>query len=307
MKEKYIYHQDLKKYRNFNVPINRILIFFSHIFLGLLYYFQKSNKYIYVKKFKIKSYDNKRIKNIIYTPKGIELNKRCLYFIHGGGFVFNGSYHHYELVKKMAIKLKCKAIYVDYRLAPKYKFPTAPQDVFEVYKWIVAHSEELDINKEEIVIMGDSAGGNLSALTTILAKENNLVLPKINILLYPVLLDGIKTESQIKYIDTPLCNSKDLDKYSKYYYGSNKEYKRVMKAPYDIELFLDYPSTYIEVAEYDCLHDDGVLFYNKLKEHGIVTSLNEVKGAMHGYDIAINSKLVEELIDKRVKFINDNI
>ena len=101
--------------------------------------------------------------------------------------------------------------------------------------------------------------------------------------------------------------AKDLDKYSKYYYGSNKEYKRVMKAPYDIELFLDYPSTYIEVAEYDCLHDDGVLFYNKLKEHGIVTSLNEVKGAMHGYDIAINSKLVEELIDKRVKFINDNI
>ena len=72
MKDKYIYHDELKKYKNFRIPINRVLIFFSHIFLGLLYYFQFSNKKIKVRKFKINSFDNKKIKNIVYTPKNIE-------------------------------------------------------------------------------------------------------------------------------------------------------------------------------------------------------------------------------------------
>lgn len=301
MKDKYIYHDELKKYRNFRIPINRVLIFFSHIFLGLLYYFQFSNKKIKVDKFKINSFDNKKIKNIIYTPKNIELNKRCLYFIHGGGFTFNGSLHHYELAKRMAIKLKCKAVYVDYRLAPKHKFPIAPLDVFSTYKWILENSEYLNINKDEIILMGDSAGGNLVAQTSILAKRNNLILPKVNILLYPVLTKDLETESIKKYTDTPFCNSKDLDKYGKYYYGDT--YSDIPKSPYDEDIFIGYPNTYIEVAEYDCLHDDGVLFFNKLKENNVNTYLNEVKGAMHGYDFAINSSLVNDLINKRCEFI----
>lgn len=301
MNDKYIYHEELKKFKNFRIPINRVLIFFSHIFLGLLYYLQFSNKKIKVDKFKINSFDNKKIKNIIYTPKNIELNKRCLYFIHGGGFTFNGSLHHYELAKRMAIKLKCKAVYIDYRLAPKHKFPIAPLDVFNTYKWILDNSERLNINKDEIILMGDSAGGNLVALTTILAKRNNLVLPKVNILLYPVLTKDLETESIKKYTDTPFCNSKDLDKYGKYYYD-DKEYD-IPKTPYDEDIFIGYPNTYIEVAEYDCLHDDGVLFFNKLKENNVNTYLNEVKGAMHGYDFAINSSLVNDLINKKCEFI----
>ena len=173
--------------------------------------------------------------------------------------------------------------------------------MFNTYKWILDNSERLNINKDEIILMGDSAGGNLVALTSILAKRNNLVLPKVNILLYPVLTKDLETESIKKYTDTPFCNSKDLDKYGKYYYD-DKEYD-IPKTPYDEDIFIGYPNTYIEVAEYDCLHDDGVLFFNKLKENNVNTYLNEVKGAMHGYDFAINSSLVNDLINKRCEFI----
>ena len=301
MKNKYVYHEELRKYKNFRIPINRVLIFFSHIFLSLLYYLQFSNKKIKVDKYRVKSFDDRKIKNIIYTPKNIELNKRCLYFIHGGGFTFNGSLHHYELAKRMAIKLKCKAIYVDYRLAPKYKFPIAPLDVFFTYKWILESYEKLNIDRDKIILMGDSTGGNLVALTTILAKRNNMNLSKVNILLYPVLTKNLETESIKKYVDTPFCNSNDLVKYGKYYYD-NKEYD-IPKSPYDEKLFDGYPDTYIEIAEYDCLHDDGLLFFNKLKKMNINCELNEVKGAMHGYDFAINSTLVNNLIDKRCNFI----
>lgn len=301
---KYIYHEELKKYSNFKVPINRILIFFSHFFLKLLFYFQKSNSKMDVKKVKIKSYDNKKIDNLIFTPKNTQLDDRCLLFIHGGGFVFNGSMHHYKLARKMSTRLKCKTIYIDYRLAPKHKYPVAINDVFSVYKWVLNNCDKLSINKDKIILMGDSAGGNLAATLTNMAYENNLSIPKVNILLYPVLTKGLNTQSYLKYDDTPFCNSKDCKKYEKYYYGKIDCKENNIKAPYDNDIFKKYPFTYIEVAEYDCLHDDGVLFYEKLKENNIKCELIEIKGAMHGYDFAANSNLVNELINKRCDFIN---
>lgn len=305
-KTKYIYHDDLKKYSKFYVPISKFSLPFLQLVMKSLYAFEKSNKKFTVKKEKIKSFDNKNIKVLVYTPKDIQLNDSCLYYIHGGGYVFNSAPHHFKLAKQMALKLKCKLVFVDYRLAPKYKFPTALKDCYEVYKWII-NNKELNINPSKIIIAGDSAGGNLSLTTTFMAHDNNLVLPKCLVLLYPVTTHGYKTESYLKYNDTPMCNSKDGEKYDKLYYPRPLEELKEYANLVDLEIFDDFPPTYIEVAQYDCLHDDGVLFYNKLVNKNMICKFYEVKDAMHGYDIAIGSKLIDELIEKRIEFINKYI
>ena len=279
---------------------------FLQLAMKSLYAFEKTNKKFIVKKEKVQSFDNKNIKVLIYTPKNIELNDSCLYYIHGGGFVFNSAPHHFKLARQMALKLKCKAVFIDYRLAPKHKFPTPLLDCFEVYKWII-NNKDLNINPNKIIIAGDSAGGNLSLTTTFLAHDNNILLPKCVILLYPVTTHGYKTESYLKYDDTPMCNSKDGAKYDKLYYPSPlKEYKEYANL-LDKKIFNNFPATYIEVAQYDCLHDDGVLFYQKLLKENQLCSFYEVKDAMHGYDIAIGGKLIEDLINRRVEFVNSYI
>ena len=301
-KNKYQYHPELKSLRHMNVPINKVLLPMMQSSLELLFKFQLSNKKFKVDKFKIKSFDDKLVKFIVYTPKVDQLSDKCLYFIHGGGFVFNSSPHHYKLAKIMGEKLKCKVIYINYRLAPKYKYPHAPLDCFTVYKWILNNAKELNIDVNKIIIMGDSAGGNLAASTTLRAYENNLVVPSHQILLYPVLTKNIETESIKKYVDTPMCNSKDMHKYGNLYYDQSDTSELEYKAPYFSTIFEGYPKTYIEVAEYDCLHDDGVLFFKKLEKENVDCSLTEVKSAMHGYDFKIKSNLVKGLIKERAKF-----
>ena len=306
MKNKYEFHEDLKKYKNFNVPINSFVVYMSKFFLGLLFKFQISNKKVKVNKYKIKSFDGKNVSFLSYTPKNNSLSDKCIYFIHGGGFVFNSAPHHYALAKNMAINCNCKVILVNYRLAPKYKFPYATNDVFEVYKWIVNNGNLLNINVNKIVVMGDSAGGNLSLATSLKAYENNIVIPYKQVLLYPCTLKDVKTKSNTTFIDTPMCNSKDMNKYGTYYFiNDNKENLKYM-APYFSNFFENYPKTYIEVAEYDCLKDDGVMMYEKLKENNVDVRIYEIKKAMHGYDIAINTPLLKSLIDQRVLFINDD-
>ena len=259
-KTKYIYHQDLQKYKGYYIPIYKPLMPIIHSFLGMLYKFEKTDDDFIVEKKKIKSFDNKDVNFIIYTPKNIILNDKCLYFIHGGGFVFNAAPHHYKLAKELGKRLKCKVVFVDYRLGPKHKFPYAPNDCFSVYKWIISNADNLEIDVNKIIIAGDSAGGNLSAVTTLMAYDEKIVVPYKQMLLYPVLNEGILTESMLKYTDTPMCNSKDGAKYNKMYYTHNGDEIRKYMAPYEGEIFANYPKSYIEVAEYDCLHDDGVMF-----------------------------------------------
>lgn len=302
-RKKYEFHEDLQKYKGYYIPIYKPLMPIIHSFLGGLYNLEKSNKEIIVQKKKIKSFDDKNIKFIIYTPNNVELTDECLYFIHGGGFVFNAAPHHYKLAKELCLKLQCKVIFVDYRLGPKYKFPYAPNDCFSVYKWILDNADNLKINPNKIIIAGDSAGGNLSVVTTLMAHDNKLIIPNKQLLLYPVLTLGMVTDSLAKYTDTPMCNSKDGAKYNKMYFTYNGNENRNYMAPYEAPIFEGYPPTYIEVAEYDCLHDDGFLYYKKLKENDVEVEYHEIKNAMHGYDIAIGSKLISEIIEKRIKFL----
>lgn len=303
-KEKYEFNEELKKYRNFYIPIYNFLMPFFHFCLGIIYFFQRNTKYFSIEKKKIKSFDNKNIRFFIGTPKVDNLSSDCIYFIHGGGFVFNGAPHHYKLAKKLSYKLKCKFIFIDYRLGPKYKFPYAPNDCYSVYRWIIENKELLNISK--LYLVGDSAGGNLAVVTTFMAHDNNIITPDKLILLYPVLTKDLVTDSMLKYTDTPMCNSKDGIKYNRMYYTNDVNNIRKYMAPYEGEIFLNFPPTYIEVAEYDCLHDDGVLFYNKLKDNNVETEFIEVSRAMHGYDIAIESNLVNDLIEKRIKFLKNN-
>ena len=133
-------------------------------------------------------------------------------FIHGGGFAYQAAPHHFSLARRFAKKLNCKVFMVDYRLAPKYKFPQAPNDSFTCYRWILDHAGQLKIDKSTIVICGDSAGGNLATVVSIMARDKEIQLPCAQVLLYPVTDRRMHTESMKQYADTPMCNTKDMEK-----------------------------------------------------------------------------------------------
>lgn len=302
-KEKYNIDKELMPYTKIKTPLVPFIVVIFQKLMSVLYAFQKSDKYIKVSKKKVMIDNKKKIKVLIYENKNNTKQLPCMYFIHGGGFVFNSAPHHFKQVRKFVKELNIKAILVNYRLAPKNKFPIPLLDCFNVYKWILSN-KELNIDTNKIIIAGDSAGGNLSTSLCLMANDLNIKAPLAQMLFYPVLDKHMNTKSYKKYQDTPLCNSKDMEKYFNMYVKDLKIDNHYL-SPIDAKSFKNMPITYIEVAEFDCLHDEGILYANKLEKENVKVELHEIKNSMHGYDIATSSSFMNKINNIRFNFIKN--
>ena len=248
----------------------------------------ESDEYIDISIHKIKV-DGCMIPLYVFSPKGADCSKALLY-IHGGGFAYKGYFKHYRLCRRYALEGNCKVVYVDYRLLPKYKFPCAVHDCYEAYKWII---NTLGITN--IIVGGDSAGGCLTCDVDRSAYLDKNILPRLVLLLYPGLDKRSNTNSMKELYDSPIWDRKSNKKMWELYLGD-------YLSPCEIDDVSYFPKTYVEVCEFDCLKDEGILFASKLKSCGVDVILNETKGTIHGFDIK-PCKTTEDAISKRIELI----
>ena len=266
----------------------------------------KSDEKVTVRRTRIWANDGEKLSAYVIEPKQTEnlcTPLPCLVFFHGGGFMLKASFGHYKIAKEYACKLPCKVVYVDYRLAPEFPFPTPVEDCFATYQWVLNHADRLEIDKNNIFVGGDSAGGNLAAAVTLMARDRKLPMPKGVLLIYPVTDRRMITVSMQNFTDTPVWDAK-LNRMMWRCYLGDKEPEPVEYASLvEEKSFIKFPPTYMEVAEFDCLHDEGVNLYERIKATGIPTELHEVKGGCHGYETATNSLLVQACMDLRIAWM----
>ena len=298
----YPIHPDFKKYEKFNPPLNPIILPIMQKFMSFLIDQEKSDHEINVIKLSI-PVDNGEIKALLYSPVSITENATCLVYYHGGGFVLPAAPSHFHWAKEYAKRVGCKVLFVDYRLAPKHPFPIPSEDSFKAYTWLLDHAHEYSIDINRIAVGGDSAGGELATVVCLMAMDHSIKIPCAQMLIYPVTAHKLETQSVKDFVDTPLCNSRDLEKYQNYYAKNEKAGKWEYLSPLDSDKLNRMPPTYIETAEFDCLRDCGILYANKLSSLGVVTVLNQTKGTIHGYDINLESDIVKGSINHRVNFL----
>lgn len=253
----------------------------------------KSSRSVEVKKHNVTSFDNKKIKVYEYSPRSN--TQDALIYFHGGAFYLKGAPYHYKLAKLYAENSNTKVFFVDYRLSPKYKYPHLSLDGVAVYKWIIENNKTLGIDIDNIGVGGDSAGGSLAISLSIYAKLNKMKLPKYQMLIYPVIDNKVKTLSKDEFLNTPMWNSKLNEKMWKYYLNDD-EYISPLSNLVNIK-------TYIETAEFDPVKDEGIMYYNYLKENGVSVVLNQTIGTVHGYDILYKRNIAKINIAKRIEFI----
>lgn len=128
-------------------------------------------------------------------------------------------------------------------------------------------------------------------------------LPLFQLLVYPVTDRRMKTESCKKYTDTPMWNSGLSVKMWKGYIGDNKAVNIAYASPMEAESFENLPNAYVETAEFDCLHDEGVAYAEELSKAGVETELIETKGTMHGFDIVQNAPTTKSAVLCRIKYM----
>lgn len=266
----------------------------------------KSDEKVIVKKTKFRGCDGAELSAYVIEPKQLEETNKplpCLVFFHGGGFMLKASGGHYKIAKEYATKLPCKVIYVDYRLAPEFPFPTPVEDCFATYRWVLRNADKLGIDKNNIFIGGDSAGGNLATAVTLMARDRKLPLPKGVLLIYPVTDRRMITASMQNFTDTPVWDAKLSRMMWQCYLGDKEPEPVEYASPVEAKSLKNFPPIYMEVAEFDCLHDEGVYLYEKIKATGVATELHEIKGGCHGYETATNSLLVRTCMDLRIAWM----
>lgn len=302
-KEKYVFHEDLKIYAHMNIPVIPRVVPMMQKLMEVLYLKERSDRKVKVSVRKVISREGHSTRVLLYEPVKGKKNAPCILFFHGGGFVYQAAPHHFYLARKLSAELGYKTFLADYRLAPAHKFPAAPEDCFLVYRWLLAKAKELEIDPARIAVCGDSAGGNLAAVLCLMAKDHGVQMPAAQMLLYPFVDRRLVTESMQRYTDTPMCNRKDMDKYIRMYVGDLENTNISYLSPAEAECVQELPEAYIEVAQYDCLRDEGIAYGEKLQKDGVQVELHEVKGAMHGYDIAKNTPLMKKYMGRRVRFL----
>ncbi|MHB1152980.1 MAG: alpha/beta hydrolase [Eubacteriales bacterium] len=302
-KTKYPIHPDFKKWEKTNPRLNKVMLSVMQKMLGYLILREKSSEKLIVSKETIPLEDGRTIQALLYAPVGLGENAPCLVYYHGGGFVFPAAPHHFILAREYALRTACKVLFVDYRLAPKYPFPAAPEDCFAAYCWVLANAKKLSIDAARVATGGDSAGGELATVVCLMARDRGQAMPCAQMLLYPVTGRGMETESMKKYIDTPMCNSRDVEKYIKFYIQNPASGKLEYASPIHAGSLEGLPPAYIETAEFDCLRDGGILYAERLRESGVPVELYNTEGTMHGFDVVTDSPIVRACVDKRILFL----
>lgn len=283
---KYPIDKELKKYC-VNIPFFSFILVLSKPLLRLMYRFTPIEKGVKYEKRTIEAECGK-LRLDIFLPKNLKNNAPVLLYFHGGGFGYFASPFHKKLAAIYAKKANCRVICPDYRLLPKYGYPCAKNDSLDAYAWAKkAYPESF------FAVGGDSAGGALAIYVVNGAK----ITPDFQMLVYPVCDAEQKSDSIKKFTDTPFWNSVNNKKMWKIYAG---KYSCREVSPFETKLPEKIPDTYVELAEFDCLHDEGKSYAEKLLQNGANVFLNETKGTVHGYDIALGTKIVKENVQKRV-------
>ena len=274
----------------------------------------KTPKFIYKDKgietirLEVKSYDGETIEAFLMSPKDIGEKAPCLVYLHGGGFVLSAAGYHYKNAMRYAKEVGCKVLFVNYRLAPQNPHPVFFEDCYTAFCWAYENAKVLGIDKTRFGIGGDSAGSTLAVGVCMMARDRkHPVKFAFQMLPYPFLDARNNSESCKKYTDTPMWNSTLSNRIAPMTKVDKSRPDYIYYSPVEAESFKNFPPAYIETAEFDCLHDDGILYAEKLREAGIEVVLNETKGTMHGFDIMQKASITKEALEARIRFMKEKM
>jgi len=217
----------------------------------------------------------------LYVPPGDEGKALVLYF-HGGSFVLGDLDTHEFLCRRLALDTKMRFLAVDYRLAPEHPFPAGLDDAMDVTRYVASNRSEFGDANAQLIIMGDSAGANLTAVAASQLRDENLGIAA-QVLIYPTLGPELVTDSAHTYGRGYLLDLENLRYDYRQYLGDWNDHTDPRVTPLLCFDLSGVAPAIVVVAECDPLRDEGVAYAGLLGHFGVGIELLEAEGMVHGF------------------------
>ncbi|HEY0166512.1 MAG TPA: alpha/beta hydrolase [Jatrophihabitans sp.] len=218
----------------------------------------------------------------LYRPSG-QAELPALVYFFGGGWTLGQIDTCDGICRTLANAVGCVVIAAGYRLAPEHKFPSAVQDCYDAVSWIAEHAGELGVDPSRLAVGGDSAGGNLAAAVTLLARQQAGPPLAAQLLVYPNTCFDADTPSMRQNDDPSMFNRRSVDWYWEHYLPSAAEGKNPLASPLLASDHAGLPAALVITAEYDPLRDEAEEYASRLRAAGVPTELSRYDGMMHGF------------------------
>jgi acetyl esterase len=240
----------------------------------------------------------------IYTPEGSGPFPLIAFF-HGGGFVLCSLETHDELCRAMCRDAGAVVVSVDYRLAPEAKYPAAADDCYAATAWCAAHAAELGADAARLVVAGDSAGGNLAAVTALRARDLGAPRIRHQVLIYPATHCDFDTPSYRENAQGYFLTADAMRWFWAHYLENPAQASEPYACPAHAADLKGLPPATVITAEYDPLRDEGEDYAAQLRAAGVPVLLKRYDGMIHGFvsmgDVFDDARAAQRLIAEQLR------
>jgi len=218
----------------------------------------------------------------IYTPTKLDGRGMIVYF-HGGGWVLGNLDQVDHPCRLLANRTGSIVISVGYRLAPEYKFPTPVEDCYTATEWAAKNAEQLGADEERVVVCGDSAGGNLAAVVSLMAKDRGRPSISNQILIYPIVDLSDRIYQNFPDELSPALTKGDMNWFIKHYISREEDLKNQYASPVRRTDLSGLPPVLMITAEYDILTPQCNSYADQLKRSNVRVNSAHYAGLIHGF------------------------
>lgn len=231
--------------------------------------------------------DGYTVKLNIVRPEGAKGKLPVFIFIHGGGWILGDYPTHKRMVRDLVVLSGYAAVFVNYTPSPEAHYPQAINEIYAATKWVAEHGNEINVDGTNLAVVGNSVGGNMTAVTGLMAKDKKGPAIKLLIMMWPIVDADFDTESYKlfgaqRFLTTPLMKWM-YDQYT----TDPKQRKEIYASPLQagLEELKGLPPVFIQVAENDILRDEGEAFGRKLDEAGVTVTTVRYNGVIHDFGL----------------------
>lgn len=273
---------------------------------------------IVTKEITIRSFDGYPIPAKLYQTANGKSARPILFYTHGGGYFSGNLEYHDSYLNLLSRMTGFSVLSYNYRLCPEYAFPVPFKDGVSCLKYLIDNASELGIDKQRVLLMGDSAGAGITAGLALYCSVHKIPIRK-QYLIYPAfnpltvgaepgnarheLLKKVATWSyesnQVMY--EGLFGKENFERYLVNKDANDLLGEDAIFFPYLKDDLTGFPETVIEMGDMDIFYDECLDFYRRLKANGVKSDFIEFKGYVHAYDTLLSKKTIMKIVEKRAQ------